>query len=116
MEIIELHFSNIDEMNNYVKHKKNTKNKYIEHCIKCYKAYEWVNYPTTDNEDTDEDEEETIFYNGEEIDKFQNWLIKEKHWHYHWNAHMFQCPNCYVKLLENKIKDLENNKLECVLL
>ena len=117
MEIIELHFSNNkDKINNYVKNKKNTKDKYIEYCIKCYKAYKWINYLTTDNEDTYDDDEETILYNGEEIDKFQNWLIKEKHWHYDWNAHMFQCIDCYVKLLEDRIIELENDRLDCVIL
>ena len=111
MEVIELHFSNNkDKINNYVKNKRNNKNnkdKYIEYCIKCYKTYKWINYLTTDNEDTDEDKN---------INIFKNWLIKEKHWYYDWNSHMFHCVDCYVRLLEDKIKELENDRLECVIL
>ena len=84
----------------------------IEYCMKCHKAYEWLDYPTTEDEDTDEDNE-VILYNGEEIDEFQNWLIKEKHWVYVWNAHLFYCSICYIKDLEDKLQK-ERNK--CIIL
>ena len=112
MEVIELHFSNNkDKINEYVKNKRNNKNnkdKYIEYCIKCYKTYKWINYPITDNVEKDIDEDTGV-------NIFQNWLIKEKHWHYNWNLHMFHCVDCYVRLLEDKIKELENDRLECVI-
>ena len=76
-------------------------NRYIEYCITCHKAYEWIDYPRTDDETDDEEE---IIYQGEEINEFENWLIKEKNWIYKWNSHYFYCSKCYIKFLEDELQ------------